>query len=75
MQAVLKHCLWFQSKAPEVTPFKRRHSCTHKSEGYISYSTFMAFCPRNSVMVLLPVGLKDVSMRKDCFVMCVSPAI
>lgn len=27
------------------------------------------------VVVLLSVGLKDVSMRKDCFVMCVSPAI
>lgn len=71
MRTVLKHCLQFQSKASEVIPFKRWYSSTHKSEGYISYFTFMFFCPWNSVVVLLSVGWKDVSMRRTVL-LCVA---
>lgn len=44
MQALLKYCLQFQIKALEVTPFQRRYSSTHKSESYVSCSTFWFPC-------------------------------
>lgn len=43
MQALLKYYLRFQIKAVEVTPFQRRYSSTHKSESYVSCSTFWFF--------------------------------